>query len=81
LTAVVDVAVDVDSIVDLDVDHRSRFFDGDREPQKASTYNVDDGLHVYVAVQVDVLRQGRGQRQRLRKDVPGLSSTSASAVE
>jgi hypothetical protein len=37
------------------------FSDGDRETAEGSTYNVDDGLNVYVAVQVDVLRQGQGQ--------------------
>jgi hypothetical protein len=66
LTAVVevDVAVDVEPIVDLDFDHRSRFFDEDPETTRRSTYKVEDG--------VDVVRQRQGPPQRLRKDVPGL---------
>jgi hypothetical protein len=72
LTAVVevDVAVDVEPIVDLDFDHRSRFFDEDPETTRRSTYKVEDGVDV--DVQVDVLRQRQGPPQRLRKDVPGL---------
>src|SRR5262249_35781334 len=72
LTAVVelDVAVDVDSIVDLHLDHRSRWFGEDPEATRGSTYKVEEGLNVYVAVQVNVLRPRRGQRQRLRKNVP-----------
>jgi hypothetical protein len=58
LTAVVefDVAVDVESIVDLDVDldHRSRLFDEDSESTRRSTYKVEVGVDVYVAVQVKV---------------------------
>jgi hypothetical protein len=74
LTAVVevDVAVDVELIVDLDVDRRSRFFDEDSETTRRSTYKVNEGVDVHVAVQVNVLRQRQGQPQRLRKDVPGL---------
>jgi hypothetical protein len=74
LTAVVevDVAVDVEPIVDLHVDHRSQFFGEDSETTGRSTYNVEEGVDVHVAVQVDVLRQRQGQPQRLRKDVPGL---------
>jgi hypothetical protein len=42
LTAVVelDVAVDVESIVDLHVDHRSRLFDEDSQTIRRSTYKV-----------------------------------------
>jgi hypothetical protein len=75
LTAIVelDVAVDVEPIVDLHLDHRSRFFDEDSETRR-STYKVkvEEGVDVYVAVQVDVLRQRQGRRQRPPKDVPGL---------
>src|SRR5262249_32132217 len=70
LTAVVelDVAVDVEPLVDLYLDHRSRLFNEDSETTRRSTYNVQDGLNVHV----DALRQRQGQPQRLREDVPGL---------
>jgi hypothetical protein len=76
LTAVVevDVAVDVEPIVDLHVDHRSRFFDEDSETTRRSTYKVEEGVAVHVAVQVERLAT-TPRPQRLRKDVPGLSST------
>jgi hypothetical protein len=68
------VAVDVEPIVDLHIDHRSRFFDEDsettrRSPDKAK---VEGGVYVAVAVQVDALGQRQGRPQRLRKEVPGL---------
>jgi len=56
------VAVDVEPIVDLDVNHRSRLFDEDSEGTRGSTYTVEDGVDVHVAVQVDVLRQRQGPR-------------------
>jgi hypothetical protein len=76
LTAVVevDVAVDVDPIVDLDLDHRSRFFDEDSETTQRSTYNVEKGVDVHVAVRVERLAT-TPRPQRLRTDVPGLAST------
>jgi hypothetical protein len=56
LTAVVefDVAVDVEPIADLHLDHRSRFFDEDSATPSKSRCKVDGGVEVYVAVQ----RQG-----------------------
>jgi hypothetical protein len=57
LTAVVevDVAVDVEPIVDLDFDHRSRFFDEDSETIKRSTYKVEIESTPAFAVQVERL--------------------------
>jgi hypothetical protein len=70
LTAVVevDVAVDVEPIVDLDFDHRSRFFDEDLKTIGGSTYKVENESTFAAAVHVDVLRQRQGQPQRLCKD-------------
>jgi len=48
------VAVDVEPTADLHLDHRSRFFDDDAETTGRSTYNVEEGVDVRVAVQVDV---------------------------
>jgi hypothetical protein len=69
LTAVVevDVALDVEPIVDLYVDQRSRFFDEDSETTRRSMYKVEVGVDVHVAVQVNVLRQRQRRPQRLRK--------------
>src|SRR5262249_16847487 len=76
LTAIVDldVAVDVEPIVDLDVD-RTRFFEADPETTRRSTYKVKDGVDVYGHVKVNVLRQRQRQPPRLHKDVPGRSAT------
>jgi len=57
----VDVAVDVEPVVDLDpLDEESR-----GSPAR-STCKVDDGVHVYVAVQVNVLRLRLRLRSRIR---------------
>jgi hypothetical protein len=54
-------------------------FDEASETTRRSLYKVkvkvEEGVDVHVAVQVDVLRQRQGQPRRLRKDVPGVSST------
>jgi hypothetical protein len=45
--------VEVAPTVDLDFDHRSRFFNEDSETTRSprtSTYNVDDGVDVHVNV-------------------------------
>jgi hypothetical protein len=72
LTAVVevDVAVDVEPIVDLHVDHRSRFFDEDSESTRRSTYKVEIESTSAFAVQAERLAT-TPRPQRLRKDVPG----------
>jgi hypothetical protein len=56
LTAVVELdgAVDVEPIVDLHVDHRSRFFDEGSEATTRSTYKVEG--------RVDVQRRRSGRR-------------------
>jgi hypothetical protein len=76
LTSVVevDVAVDVEPIVDLHVDHRSRFFDEDSETARWSTSKVEIESRSAFAVQVERLAT-TPRRQRLLKDAPGLQST------
>jgi hypothetical protein len=58
-TATYDVAPTVNR--DLDLDHRSRWFDEDPETAGRSTFKVEGGVNVAVAVQVNVLRQRRRQ--------------------
>jgi hypothetical protein len=41
---------DVDPTVDLHVDHPSRSFNKDPETTRRSTYKVEGGVDVYVAV-------------------------------
>ncbi|HEX3478605.1 MAG TPA: hypothetical protein VHT91_26465 [Kofleriaceae bacterium] len=82
-TAVVELdgAVEVDSIVDLDVDRRSRFLDQDPEIAGRSTYKVKEGVNGYVAVQVNVSgqRQGQGQRPLQRRSQRSIDIASATA--
>ena len=77
MTAVVevDVAVDVDSIVDLDIDHRSQVFDEDSETTRRSTYKGKDG--------VDVPRRRSGQRlgDNVKVDVNVLARTFPAFID
>jgi len=68
------VAVDIDSIVDLDMDHRSQFFDEEPETTRRSTYKVKDG--------VDVQRRS-GQRlgDNVKVDVNVLARALTSFID
>jgi hypothetical protein len=68
----VDVAVDVEPIVDLHLDHRLRFFEEDSATPSKSRCKVDGGVEVYVAVQRQGLATTSTSTSTSSEGVPGL---------